>query len=45
MDKPSVDVNIPQEVAFSQMDKIPMTCEFCGRPAVMYLQRAVSQTH
>jgi hypothetical protein len=45
VDKPPVDVNVPEEVAFFQMDRIPMTCEHCGRPAVMYLQRTVAQTH
>lgn len=45
IDKPSFPVRIPEEVAFSETEKVCATCERCNGYAHMYLERVVRHVH
>jgi hypothetical protein len=41
IDKPTIAVQIPKDLATPKLEQVCFACECCGAHAIMYLQRAV----
>ena len=42
IEKPTICVQIPKELAAAKLEKVCLACECCGAHAMMYLQRTVN---
>lgn len=45
IDKRVIAAFLPSDLATPMIEKVCAVCEYCGAPAVMYLQRAVHRVH
>ena len=43
IEKPTIAVQIPKDLATPKLEKVCFACECCGAHAIMYLQRAVKR--